>query len=689
MRGSSRAVRTYGTAARTECPAGPSRVEADRSSQALLFVAGAVIAIATLVVYAPVWHHDFIALDDDVYVTDNRHVQAGLTADGIVWAFTTAHSSFWQPLTWLSHMTDCQLFGMNAGAHHLTNVALHVANVLLLLGALHGLTGTIWRSALTAAVFALHPLHVESVAWVAERKDVLSTTAAFAALWAYSAYVKRPGRIRLAWPMLAFAVGLLAKPMIVTLPAVLLLLDWWPLDRLRTATPVALVAEKLPFFVLALGVSILTVVVAARTGAVVSLAHLSIGMRVQSALVSYVRYLGKAFWPARLAVFYPLPKVWPVEAVVGAGLLFASITAAVVFTRRGYPYLAVGWLWFIATFAPVIGLFQSGRQAMADRFTYVPLIGLTIAVLWGAESLLHSRPTALRAATAAMIFVIAALGIASRRQVETWHDSVTLFTHALAVTTDNAVAHNNLGYVLVRQGKTEEAVAHFRAALAIDPGESDALYNLGDVLLRSDRVDDAVAHFSGVVAGRPGDPVAHHDLGKALAKRGDIGRAADEFTTALRLQPNYPDAHYNLGVVLATQGKPDEAIVEFTRALEDDPHHPQAHNAIGSVLLARGRAGDAIPHLVEAVRFDPGDPANHYNLGVALLAEERTADAVSEFREAVRLKPDLAEAHGNLAIIYAKQGRIAEARTAYATAVRLRPDLATRLPQISGTEPSR
>ena len=644
-----------------------------------LRLVAAALLVATIAVYAPVAHFDYVDLDDDVYVTANRRVQAGLTWDGIVWAFTTGHAGFWHPFTWLSHMLDCQLFGLDAGGHHLTNLVLHAANTLLLLGALHTLTGAVWRSAFVAAVFALHPLHVESVAWVAERKDVLSTAAWLAALWAYASYARRPGRRRLVLVEVAFSIGLLAKAMIVTLPFVLLLLDWWPLDRARTTRPGALVAEKVPLFVLAAVGSVVAFVAAARWGAVVSLTHEPIRRRLATVLVAYVRYLGKAVWPTHLAIFYPMPVAWPAANVVAAALLLFAITACALVVGRRYPYVLVGWLWFVGTLVPVIGVIQAGNQAMADRFTYVALIGPTIVAVWGVEELLRRSPAVARAAAWGGLFVVAVLGVASRKQLGYWRDSTALFTHALAVTTDNWLAHNNLGYVLLRQGRTEEATAHFRAALAIKPGYMDAVNNLGDVLIRSDRAEDAIAHFSAALALHPDDPVTHYNLGNALAKRGDVDAAAREFAAAVRLRPDYPAAHYNLGVAFAARGNSDEAMAEFTRALENDPHQPDAHNALGNLLLQRGRVGDAVAHLSEAVRFDRSDATKHYNLGVALVAEERTDEAIAEFAEAVRLKPDLAEAHGNLAVLYAKQGRTAEAAAEYASAVRLKPDLTARL----------
>ena len=563
--------------------------------------------MATLAVYAPAAHFDFINLDDGVYVTANRHVRAGLTGDGIVWAFTNGHASLWHPLTWLSHMLDCQLFGLEAGWHHVTNVVLHVANTLLLLAALQALTGALWRSALVTGVFALHPLHVESVAWVAERKDVLSTCGWLVTLWAYARYARHPERSRFVPVAIAFAIALLAKPMVVTLPVVLLLLDAWPLGRVRTTRPAALVAEKFPLVLLAGAASVVTLVVAARTGAVTSLALVAFPARLANALVAYTRYLGKALWPTHLAVFYPIPSTWPVAEVLGAALLLVAITVSTLVAGRRHPYLAVGWLWFVVTLLPVIGIVQAGDQAMADRFMYVPLIGLTIAMVWGVADLLRRWPTALRIAPAGALVILAALAVASRRQLGTWRDSSALFTHALVVTTDNWLAHHNLGMVLAKQGDVEGAAREFTTATRLRPGYPDAHYNLGVALIRQEKPDEAIA----------------------------------EFTRTLDLNPHHADAHNALGNLLLQRGLRADGLVHLSDAVRFDPDDAVKHYNLGVALLESARTTDAMAAFVEAARLQPDLAEAHANLGVIYAKQGRVADAAAEYAEAVRLKPDL------------------------------------------------
>jgi hypothetical protein len=445
-------------------------------------VIGLGLLAAIGVVYWPVRHFEFINFDDDVYVWANPEVQNGLTLRGLAWAFTTGHAGNWHPLTWLSHMLDCQLFGVNAGAHHLVNVLFHAANTLLLFGVLKRMTGARWRSALVAALFALHPLHVESVAWVAERKDVLSTCFWLLTLWAYVRYVQKPEihystaalRPLTSWnywlALVFFVCGLMSKPMVVTLPLVLLLLDYWPLNRVagcklpaassdpERSTLLALVWEKVPFLALA-GVSCgLTLWVQQRGGAVASVESLPLGLRTGNAVVAYVRYLGHAFWPGGLAVFYPY-QAWSLPTVVGAGVLLAGVTGVVVWRGRSERHLLVGWLWYLATLIPVIGLVQVGGQSLADRYTYVPLIGMFVLVAWGMPRSLTQPRLGKLAMIAAASAVLCACAVLSWVQVHHWRDSETLFRYALKVTTGSAQAHNNLGVALAAQGKLAEAVA--------------------------------------------------------------------------------------------------------------------------------------------------------------------------------------------------------------------------------------
>jgi Flp pilus assembly protein TadD len=567
-----------------------------------------------LIVYASVRHHDFVNFDDDDYVTANPVVLRGLTWHGVAWAFTTEHAVNWHPLTWLSHMLDVQLYGLDAGAHHLTNLLFHIGNTLLLFGLLHRMTGALGRSAFVAGLFAVHPLHVESVAWVAERKDVLSTLFWMLTLWAYIEYVKRPdlrqsSRRRYAAVLLFFALGLMAKQMLVTLPLVLLLLDFWPLGRVGIgpnpaggwapardgwATAGRLVWEKLPLLALAAASSIATFVIHQRGGAVIILSAIPLQLRIENALVSYVVYIGKMLWPAGLAVLYPYPQSLSAWSVAVAFVTLTGISVAVIWAAPRRPYLPVGWFWYLGTLVPVIGLIQVGDQAIADRYTYIPLIGLFIIVAWGVPDLLVRWP--LRrvvlpkiALPAAACLVILACAITARGQLEYWEDSTTLWTHTLAVTTRNNIAHNNLGATLADQGKTDEAIAHYSEALRIKSDYADAHNNLGVALADQGKLDEAIAHYSEALRIKPGYSDAHSNLGIALADQGNLDEAIAQFTEALRINPDSAKAHNNLGVALASQGKLDEAIAQFTEALQVKPDYADARNNLELALARRGK----------------------------------------------------------------------------------------------------
>jgi tetratricopeptide (TPR) repeat protein len=566
-------------------PAGPP------SSGQKLLVSFLLVA-ATLATFLPAVHCGFVNFDDTGYIVNNPHVREGLTAGSIAWAFTNTKFCLWIPLTWLSYMFDVHFHGLDPAGHHLTNVLLHCANVVLLFLLLARMTGAPWRSAVVAGLFALHPLRVESVAWVAERKDVLSTFFALLALRAYAIYAEAPRVSRYAVVVLWLALGLMAKPMLVTLPFVLLLLDYWPLRRIGSAPtsgPAAsprsramgLLLEKLPLVALAVGMAVLAIVVAQRGGAIET--SRSLDVRLANALVSYVRYLGKTFWPARLTSFYPFPDAWPWWQVAGGALLLGVLGVSALLVRRRCPYVTVGWLWFVGGLVPAIGLIQAGNQAMADRFTYVPMMGLLVAIVWGAHEILGRTPARASALAVVAVLVLAVLGTLSRRQVAYWKDSRTLFAHAVEVTPDNWVAHNNLGNALATEGRPEEAIAHF-----------------------------------------------------------------DE---ALRLQPSYADAQFGLGVALAAQGKFDEAIAQYERALELDPTHVQAHNNFGVILLARNDVEGALDQFIAAVRLEPdvGPPLANLRLALTRLgyAEETISAYVRSFRGApARVDADLARPGG-------------------------------------------
>ncbi len=566
---------------------------------------------------------------------------------------------------------------------------LHIVTTLLLFGLLHRMTGALGRSAFVAGLFAVHPLHVESVAWVAERKDVLSTLFWMLTLWGYVWYVRQPRLGRYLVVLVPFALGLITKPMLVTLPFVLLLLDFWPLGRVslgadppdhsRLAPPrdqwfagLRLVWEKLPLFALTVASSIVTFVVQQRGGAVAGLDEIPLSLRVANALVSYIAYIGKMLWPTRLAAFYPYfqPLPW---WVVGSILGLIGVSVVVIRAARRHPYLPVGWLWYVGTLVPVIGLVQVGSHSMADRYTYVPLIGLFIMVAWGIPDLLARWPYRSIALPTAAGLVILACTITAWGQVQYWKSSVALWAHALEVTAENYIAHNNLGLVLANQGRFDEAIAHHTEALRSKPDFAEAHYNLGGALKDQGRVDEAIAHYTEALRSKPDFAEAHNNLGVALADQSRVGEAIAHYTEALRSKPDYAEAHYNLGGVLADQGRAGEAIAHYTEALRNKPDYAAAHNNLGLISAAQGRFDEAIPYYFEALRIQPSFAAAHNNLGLVLAAQGRFDEAIRHYTEALRLQPGSAAAHNNLGIVLANQGKIEEAARHFEIALTLNP----------------
>jgi len=607
------------------------------------------VAVAALVLYAPVRNHGFVDYDDFDYVAANPHVRGGLSLAGIRWAFTTGHASNWHPLTWLSHMLDVQLFGLAPGAHLLVSACLHAASAALLLLVLARMTGAVGRSAFVAAMFALHPAHVESVAWLSERKDVLSGLFFVLTLAAYARYVERPGPRHYAAALLAFALGLMAKPMLVTVPFVLLLLDAWPLRRFERGTVRKLVLEKLPFVALSAASCAVTLVV--QKAAVVPVAKFPLDRRLANATVSYARYLFEAVWPAKLAVFYP-PVEWPAGRVIASALLLAVISVAVVRARTARPYLATGWLWYLGMLVPVVGIVQVGTQAMADRYTYLPYVGLSIVAAWGLTDLLSGRAAVLRALAVGACAAAAWLAFA---QVAVWKSTATLFGHALAVTEDNFIAHKNLGRDDLRNGRTDAAVAHYREALRILP-TAEAMSALGAALATQGKLDEAFALFRDAVRLDPADALARANFGEALARMRRVDEAEAEFREALRLAPESAQVRNSYGAALAAQNRLTEAEAQYEAALRIDPESADAHNNLGVTLFHLGRKEEAERHYRAAVRLRPRWADAHYNLGTALLDAQQPAGAAAEFTEALRLYPGHEPARQALRLAQSRPG---------------------------------
>ena len=690
-----------------------------------------VLFVAVLVVFWPVRHFGFVNYDDPDYVSANPHVQGGLTWENLVWAFTTGHASNWHPLTWLSHMLDWQVFGSNPGPQHLVSAVIHAVNTALLFLVLRRMTQAHWRSALVAAWFGLHPLRAESVAWISERKDVLSALFFLGTIAAYCRYVKsrrlaqelamgQPGlpqagsgstkasdskRSKLPGPvaqgkarsksapawlwytlaLFCFALGLLSKPMLVTAPFCLLLLDYWPLGRFRLELAdgkkaVAAVVEKMPFVVLAGGSSLVTFLVQRRGGAVST--SLSFSARLANALVSYVRYIGKTLWPENLSVLYPHPGHWPTWQVLGSGLLLTGIVVLVVYWARGHPYLPVGWFWFMGSLVPVIGLVQVGVQSMADRYTYIPSIGLFLLIVWGLGELVRERPRAEAVFAAAAVASTIACACVTTKQIAFWHDSVSLFQRAITVTSDNYLAYNNLGFDLSAQGKFEEAKADYAKSLAINPEYPDALNNMGFALAGEKQFAQAIPYYLAALKVSPNQPEIHNNLGNALSELGRLNEAIEQYRIVLGENPDHADAHNNLGIALAMQGKLQEAETQFQAAIRAKPNYASAHSNLGNALVALHQIPEAIQQYDESLRLNPNDPQAHNNLGNALVEQGRIDEAIDQYSRALRLNPANPEAEFNLAVALLRRNRKTKAAAHFQAALRLNPSNAEARRQL-------
>ena len=572
-------------------------------------------------------------------MTENAVVSSGFTRAGLAWAFTTGTDANWFPLTWLSHMLDVQLFGLNASGHHVTSVLLHALSTALLFLVLHQMTGMMWKSAFVAAMFALHPLHVESVAWVAERKDVLSTVFWMLTMLAYVRYTREPKVGRFILVAALFALGLMSKPMLVTLPFVLLLIDFWPLRRLGSRSPGQLLVEKIPLIALAVASSITTFLVQRKGGAVGSLEAFPLALRVGNGLVSYLAYIRKTIWPSDLAAFYPYRlDVSAPAALVAAGVLVGISILAVRLARK-HPYLPVGWFWYVGTLVPVIGLIQVGNQAMADRYSYVPLIGLFIIAAWGFDYLAGRWKLHRLILPGLAIAAILGAAVISRNQVRHWRNSAQLWTHALEVTSENFVAHNNLGLALAGEGKAEEAISHYNEALRIRPSYATARTNLGAALAKQGKLDEAISNYQEVLRSKPDLAEAHMDLGAALAGQGKIDEAIGHYRDAVRLKPGFAEAYANLGLAFANQGQFDAAIAEYRKAIQLKPSFAEAHNNLGFALASQGKFAESVDHYSESIRYKPDFVLAHINLGVSLANQNKVQEAMTAFREVLRLDP--------------------------------------------------
>ena len=654
--------------------------------------------------FLPTLRGDFIDIDDGVFIIRNTHIN--LTLANVAWAFCNTTAANWIPLTACSFLLDHQLYGLKPWGYHLTNVLLHAFNTVLVFFVLRRMTGATWRSLAAAVLFGLHPLRVESVAWISERKDVLSVAFWMLTLWAYTRYahsllrvtpsslcstapeiresraqaipalVPRPLIPYYGLSLFFFALSLVSKPMVVTLPFVLLLLDFWPLERWKQKKLRVLLVEKVPFFLLSAIVSVVTYV-AQRTAGMMSTSmtglSLSFGARLENALISYVRYLGKLFWPVDLCALYPYPDRWPTQKIFFAGLLVLSLSILVFAARRRWPFLLTGWLWYLGTLVPVLGLVSVGPQAMADRYSYIPSIGILIIVVWGACQMTSGwrcQSTGLGAVGGVLALVCIGL---TRHQIGYWEDGISLWRRAVTVTGKNFEAHNWLGCALTSQKRYDEAIPEFQEAARLNTAFAEPYNSLGHIAAWLGRVSEAIVYYQRALAIRPEYVAVYNCSGELLRQEGRLDEAINYFQKAVECEPNIAINQNNLGYALSMKGRSDEALAHFQKAVALEPDNEIFQYNFGSFLLQRGRVDEAIGHFRSALKLQPDDAKIHNDLGRALLSMQQPDEAIRELQTAARLKPDQAEAHSDLGFALSKLGRLDEAIHEFQTAARLNP----------------
>jgi len=626
-----------------------------------------LLILAIIIAYGQVKNFDFVGFDDQDYVTENKQVQKGLTVEGIRWAFTIFHAANWHPLTWLSHMLDCELYGLNPMGHHWTNLIFHMVNSILLFIVLELMTGAMWRSAFVAALFALHPLHVESVAWVSERKDVLSTFFGLLMIFSYDRYVKIRSLKNYLLVIIFFCLGLMSKPMLVTFPFVLLLLDFWPLKRFnykndylfqseRTAHYdfkgiYRLILEKIPLFIPVVISCILTYFAQKSDGAVQELVHLSIKSRIANALVSYVNYVLKMFWPSKLAVFYPHPgETLPVWQIFGAACLITCACFLAIRAAKKYPYIVIGLFWYLGTLVPVIGLIQVGEQAMADRYTYIPLIGLFIIATWGALDIFEKWHYQKKHLILFAMIILSALTARTIFQIRHWKNGVTLFEHAVKVTKNNYKAHNNLASAL-HPIDLDRAIFHYKEALRIHPKYVTALCNLGLALYKKGNYEEAALYFTKALNIDPQKTDTRMDLANIFFLQAKHEKAISEYREILKIDPKNALAHYNMAYMLSVQKKIDEAEYHYKETLRINPKHEKTHYNLGDIKIKQGKIKEAFAHFAEVIKINPDNVQAYNKIGLILFKQGKLKKAGLFFSKALKIDPDCSEARNNLEIL--------------------------------------
>ncbi len=623
---------------------GLSVVEVERSKKRVTLFIYIVLAAVTVVAYEPIRHNGFVGYDDNEYIVKNPHITGGITQQSLTWAFTKPYASNWHPLTWISHILDCQVFGLNPLGHHLVSVLFHTANALLLFWILKNITGTIWTSAFVAAVFAVHPVQVESVAWAAERKTVLSGLFWLLTMAAYVRYTRQPAFGRYILVLLVFGLCIMTKPIVVTLPLVLLLLDYWPLERVRWGQYVGaasksakwLIVEKIPLLAMSAFLSVMTFVSQKSGGAMSTAENMPLDYRIANVFLSYIRYIGKMIWPSGLAVYHPHPRTGFSDiAVVTCALLFVLITFFSIYMGRRKKYVAVGWLWYVGTLVPMIGLVQVGAQAIAYRYMYLSMLGLLIIVAWAVKDLVANRFRRKVVAAVSAIVVLSAFVILTQMQVGHWQNTITLFEHTLNVTKDNAAAEHNYGYALSEAGRLDEATIHLNRAVQLVPEFVEARNNLGKLYLKQGKINEAIDCFT------------------ELAKRKDAPA----------------EVHYSLASALLMQKRYDEAIKQLAIVLELDPDYAHAHSAMAVALMSAGRTDEAIACFNKYLRLNENSVELHYNLAVALVMQKKYDEAIRHFTRVTELDPNnagalngLARTLDTLAVTYADAGKFDDAK---------------------------
>jgi tetratricopeptide (TPR) repeat protein len=652
---------------KTAAPPVHAARSAKASTRGVVLGVLAALVLLTVATYAPVWRFGFVALDDPQYVYENHDLAGGLTAKSVAWAFTTGRESNWHPLTWLSHAMDISVFGLNSGWHHVSNLLLHLLNTLLLFGVLRRMTGSIWRSAFVAAIFAVHPLHVESVAWVAERKDVLSALFFMLTLGAYVRYVEAPSRLRYAVVAAALALGLMAKAMLVTMPMLLLLLDYWPLGRVAGAPAGlarerrswrGLIVEKMPLLIIVAASSVVTFLVQSAGGSVKSLESFPLGLRLQNVIVSYADYVRLSVWPANLGVFYPFPSTLPATPIAMSATLLIGLTIAACWRVRRAPFVTVGWLWFIGMLVPVIGFVQIGGHARADRYMYLPLIGLTIAVAWGAVALAKSEAVR-RAVALAGVGVVLASAVVAHAQVQYWRDTVALWSHTAEATEglQNFGVYFGLAEYLRGTGRAAESIPVYEASIARNANYLDARLGLVGALVETHQSARAIDALRDIVRLNPAHVQSRMSLGSLLAESQRSTEAIPQFTEVVRLQPGLAEGHWRLGLAFAETGHLIDALPEFAEAVRLSPESALMRNDYGWALAQHSQIEAATAQLTEALRLRPDFVDAHHNLGRLLAAQKQWEPALAHLSEAVRLEPGFLDARLSLGLTLLRAGR--------------------------------